>query len=129
MKRRSHNRLLSIVCLIFAFSLGTYLILSSLSDDITFFYPPSKIGYTQHNQVIRVGGVVKPNSIKKYPHNNVEFIITDYQKAIKVIYQGVLPNLFRESQGIVAKGIYDGQAFYARTLLTKHDENYKPPSQ
>ena len=128
MKRRSQNRLFYIVCLIFVLSLGVYLVLSSLSDDITFFYPPSKIPPTKHNQVIRLGGVVKPNSIKKSSHNKVEFIITDYKNEIIVIYNGVLPNLFRESQGIVAKGIYNGHSFYAKTLLTKHDENYRPPS-
>ena len=62
-------------------------------------------------------------SIKKYSNQKVEFIITDHKSDIHIIYKGVLPNLFRESQGIVAKGLYNGLHFYAKSLLTKHDEN------
>ncbi len=126
MQNRVKNRLKSIFSCLLAISLGTYLILYSLEDSITFFYPPSKINETKLGQEFRVGGVVKLRSIEKQAADKITFIITDNIKDLTVSYQGVLPALFRENQGIVAVGKLAGNIFIAKELLTKHDENYSP---
>ncbi|KAJ6644953.1 Cytochrome c-type biogenesis protein CcmE [Pseudolycoriella hygida] len=107
-------------------SLAIYMILHNLKDNITFFYPPSKINAVKTGQEFRVGGLVKVGSIEKEAPNRVNFIITDNIKELAVTYQGLLPALFRENQGIVAAGKINNNVFIARELLTKHDENYSP---
>jgi len=77
---------------------------------------------------IRVGGLVKKGSIKKINNFATEFVITDYKNNLEIFYSGILPDLFRDNQGVVAKGyLIDNDKFYAKELLIKHDENYMPP--
>jgi cytochrome c-type biogenesis protein CcmE len=97
-----------------------------LEDSIVFFYPPSKID-VKSNEEFRVGGLIKETSIHKEAADKVSFIITDGIKDLQVSYQGILPALFRENQGIVATGRMSNDIFVAHELLTKHDENYSPP--
>ena len=109
-------------------SIGVYIILSNLNDNIVFFYPPSEISKIKKNSKVRVGGIVKKGSITREIDNKIRFIITDYSEELEIIYQGILPALFREGQGIVAEGtLHPARSFLAIKLLAKHDENYMPP--
>ena len=105
------------------------LILFALSDKIVFFYTPGdleKQGITAGTRV-RIGGIVENGSVKRDAAMNVEFKVTDTEKSLTVRYKGILPDLFREGQGVVAEGVYAGaQGVMADTVLAKHDENYMP---
>ena len=105
-------------------------IFKTLEKNIVYFLSPTEI-YNEINispdKKIRVGGLVKKNSIKK-DGNRTIFIITDLKKEIIVSYSGVVPNLFSEGKGVVAEGkLRDRKYFIADTILAKHDENYMPP--
>lgn len=110
--------------------LAAALILIALSKNINLFYSPtelSQVTVSQH-KVIRVGGMVVKNSVKRASDLNVSFTITDFQREIVVHYDGILPDLFREGQGIVALGKIDEKGeFHASQVLAKHDEKYMPP--
>lgn len=104
----------------------TTLILVTLSDELLFFVTPTEIKKAGH-KTVRLGGMVVTGSIQK---NGVDvvFDLTDYDTTIQVRYKGLLPDLFREGQGIVAEGILQKEGFFqAKRLLAKHDENYMPP--
>lgn len=104
--------------------------LRSFNNNIVFFISPSDIKEEHYStdKIIRIGGLVKENSLNFIKNGEItEFIITDLNKDISVLYEGILPNLFREGQGMVAKGKFnDNNIFIALELLTKHDENYMP---
>lgn len=105
------------------------LVLYALRDTIVFFYTPSEITEkgVGPGQRLRLGGVVEVNSVKKGNGTKVSFVVTDTIKSIAVTFDGQLPDLFREGQGVVAEGVTqpDG-SFLADTVLAKHDENYMP---
>ena len=115
--------------LLFFVGSGIYITLYFLSGNIVFFITPSELSVKHLNKKVRVGGLVQVGSINKPQPDLTIFAIHDNRKSIKVEYKGVLPALFRESQGIVAEGVFSDLSgiFYATRLLTKHDENYKPP--
>ena len=122
-----YKRLKFILMLLFCFSLGLWLILKNFNENIVFFFSPSEL--KQHpviNKVIRVGGLVMKGSITKTEPSITEFSVTDNQENLKIKFIGLLPGLFRENQGIVAKGKFNGDVFMAQELLAKHDENYMP---
>lgn len=127
MQKRVQNRLKIILLYLVIGAAGVYTILYNLEDSIVFFYPPSKIN-VKNGVEFRVGGLVKSGSIHKQAADTISFTITDDIKDLQISYQGVLPALFRENQGIVAVGKLSGDIFIARELLTKHDENYSPPT-
>ncbi|MGI9387050.1 MAG: cytochrome c maturation protein CcmE [Methyloligellaceae bacterium] len=106
------------------------LVLLALEDSIVFFYSPSDIAEKKikPGQRIRLGGLVAEGSLKRSEGTTVKFAVTDTIKTINVNYKGVLPDLFREGQGVVTEGqlTTDG-AFKADNVLAKHDENYMPP--
>lgn len=106
------------------------LVLNAMRDNIVFFYSPSEIAEKSMGPGarIRVGGMVEQGTLKHIGPTTVSFDITDYAKTLSVSYTGILPDLFREGQGVVAEGVLtpDG-AFVADTVLAKHDENYMPP--
>ena len=106
------------------------LVLQSLEKNLVYFFSPSEIYERSDislNKKIRVGGVVKKDSVKK-EKNNTTFIITDYKNEIVVSYDGSTPNLFSEEKGVVAEGkLKDKKYFLADKILAKHDENYMPP--
>ena len=110
----------------FCFIVGTILIV--LQDNILFFYTPSEIlnKDLKLNEKVRLGGLVKENSVRR---NNIKinFTITDLKKDIEVTYEGLLPDLFREGQGVIVKGYLQNNIFEASEVLAKHDENYMPP--
>ena len=105
------------------------LVMTALRDEIVFFYTPTDIlsaGKAREGQRIRLGGLVKEASIKR-DGERVEFVVTDTEREIPVSYTGILPDLFREGQGVVAEGaLAAGGIFAADTVLAKHDENYMP---
>jgi cytochrome c-type biogenesis protein CcmE len=109
----------------FATGLGLY----ALKDSIVFFYGPTELAEKSlaPGARLRVGGLVKPGSLVKSADDKVSFVITDNSHDIAVTYQGELPDLFREGQGVVAEGVLQSAgAFQADTVLAKHDERYMP---
>lgn len=109
---------------------GISIILYNLDENIVFFHPPSDIEkIVAAKGKIRVGGLVKAGKIEELPNQLTRFVVTDNKQDLVIEYQGALPALFREGQGIVAEGAIDksSMVFKAKSLLTKHDENYMPP--
>ena len=126
-----YRRLFITIIIILTLGLATKLILMALEDNIVYFYTPNdlieKFGDTQNIQnKIRIGGLVLESSIKKEGEKTI-FIITDRKKEVNVVFDGPLPDLFREGQGIVAEGMFQNNNFIASEVLAKHDENYMPP--
>ena len=107
-----------------------FVILRSLEENVVYFFSPTEIYNKQNislNKKIRVGGLVKMNSIRK-SNASINFIITDLKKEIVVSYKGLVPNLFSEGKGVVAEGkLKDKKYLVADKILAKHDENYMPP--
>ena len=113
-------------------ALATFFVLKALDEKIVFFYTPSKLFEKEEDkmQYIRVGGLVKEKSIYFSDDGlKVNFMITDNKKTVNVIFEGILPDLFRENQGVVAEGRFNKEKkiFLAEKVLAKHDENYMPP--
>ena len=127
-KVKSRIRFLTLFFILLAVVI--FLVLKSLEDNVVYFLSPSEIYNKTNisfNKKIRVGGLVKMNSIKKN-ENSVNFIITDLKKEIAVSYTGLVPNLFSEGKGVIAEGkLKDKKYFIASKILAKHDENYMPP--
>ena len=126
-----YRRLFIIILIVFTIALATQLVLIALRDNIIYFFTPNelKIKYGDNENIrrkIRVGGLVLENSVVK---NNdiVNFTITDNKNEILVVFNGQLPDLFREGQGIVAEGNFKDNKLIATQVLAKHDENYMPP--
>jgi cytochrome c-type biogenesis protein CcmE len=108
---------------------ATALVLTVLNDNIVFFYSPSQVAekHPGPERRFRLGGLVEQGSVQKNGQE-VRFIVTDLQKTVPVIYRGLLPDLFREGQGVIAEGTLGADGtFTARDVLAKHDENYMPP--
>lgn len=130
MKPKS-QRLIILFFFLTLLGLSTFLVLKSLEDNIVYFYSPTDINKKiLSNEIdlskrIRIGGLVKENSILK-EGKKISFKIHDGIDEILVIYNGILPDLFREEQGIVALGKIENKNFSAIEILAKHDENYMP---
>ena len=123
------QRSIAIVSVLLILSTSTFLILKALKDNIVFFYSPTetieKFKTKKNVKKIRIGGLVVKNSLKQNK-SKVEFEITDKKTKIKIIYSGILPDLFREEQGVVVEGFIKKNIFEATEVLAKHDENYMP---
>ena len=112
---------------VLAFALG--LVLYAMSGSIVFFNSPTDVAEKkiQPGSRIRLGGLVKPGSLQRGEQLAVRFAVTDGNSDIAVSYQGILPDLFREGQGVIAEGtLQPGGAFKADSVLAKHDEKYMP---
>ena len=115
-------------------SLGTLgvaaaLVLTALNDNLVFFYSPTQVAEKSiaPDRRFRLGGLVEEGSVQK-EGQTVRFTVTDTNKTVKVVYRGILPDLFREGQGVIAEGTIGSDGlFTAREILAKHDENYMPP--
>jgi cytochrome c-type biogenesis protein CcmE len=109
---------------------GAALVVGALKDNVLYFYSPSDV-QTKHvppGVAFRIGGLVQKGSVKRGPGAEIHFLVTDGRAAVPVAYTGVLPDLFREGQGVVASGaLEDGGTFTASEILAKHDERYMPP--
>ena len=107
------------------------LVLTALNDNIVFFYSPTQIVEKKipPERRFRMGGLVEAGSVTKSADGQVtKFTVTDTNKTVNVVYRGLLPDLFREGQGVVAEGSLGADGvFVAREILAKHDENYMPP--
>lgn len=131
-KRRKRATLLIILISITAASI--YLILWALRDNIVFFYSPTEVyqkvrsGEINNQSFLRLGGMVKESSVLRSTDGSIVFTITDFRSDIRVYYLGIVPDLFREGQGVIAEGrIKENFLFNASSILAKHDENYMPP--
>ena len=103
--------------------------LYALSDNIVFFYSPTDVVQRSASvgARLRVGGLVKPETVVKSGDETVNFVVTDGEHDLKVTYKGLLPDLFREGQGVVAEGVLESSGrLHADTILAKHDERYMP---
>lgn len=111
-------------------TLAAGLVLFALRDSIVFFHTPSDIAEKPiaAGQRFRLGGLVAAGSVKRGGGTKIDFIVTDTLKTVPVVYEGVLPDLFKEGQGVVAEGKLSPEGtFLADSVLAKHDENYMPP--
>ena len=130
LSKKTKTRIILLVVLSFTLALIIVLILKALEENVVYFFSPTEIfnkPEVTFNKKIRVGGLVKENSIIKND-TSINFIITDLKNEIIVSYKGLVPNLFSEGKGVVAEGmIRDKKYFIADKILAKHDENYMPP--
>ena len=128
MKKR-HKNLIFIVTGIAGLGIASMLILNAFRSNLVFFYTPTQVlgGEAPANRPFRVGGLVEKGSVKR-DGLKVSFVVTDLNKSLVINYRGILPDLFREGQGIVAQGrLEPGNYFIAQQVLAKHDEKYMPP--
>jgi cytochrome c-type biogenesis protein CcmE len=126
---RKKRRLVLIGSSLSVLAVAVALILSAMRQSIVFFNSPTEIA--EHRAApgarVRMGGLVKDGSIKRDAGLHVSFVVTDGKSDVPVTYQGIVPDLFREGQGVVVEGkIGQGNVFAADTVLAKHDERYMP---
>ena len=137
---KRQNRMILVALLVSGVFLAGYLGIKAFSENLLYFYTPSDIleGKVPDDKSLRIGGLVEDGSVKR-DGMLVKFTVTDNAESIAVIYEGILPDLFREGQGVVASGSIDkecskawvgvkcNRTFIATEVLAKHDENYMPP--
>lgn len=125
------KRLYLILAVLVGVGIAVTLVLQAFQQNMMFYYDPTQIkaGEAPTNRDIRIGGMVVDGSIKREENDlTVHFDLTDYKESVTVTYTGILPDLFREGQGIVGRGrIQDDGSIIAEEVLAKHDENYMPP--
>lgn len=129
MTRKQRRGVLIGTCLV-VLGVAVGLVLYAMRDSIVFFYSPSEVAEMNvaPGQRFRLGGLVEKGSVVRGEGTTVRFVITDRAKTLPVTYTGVLPDLFREGQGVVAEGTLQSDGlFHADSVLAKHDENYMPP--
>jgi cytochrome c-type biogenesis protein CcmE len=104
------------------------LVLNAFQSNLVFFYSPTQVAAQEapKGRTFRVGGLVQEGSVQR-EGTKVNFVITDTAQTVRVRYEGILPDLFKEGKGVVAQGQLQGGEFVAREVLAKHDENYMPP--
>ena len=125
------RRFLFVGVAIVAVVIAATLITSALRSNIAYFFSPSQVmaGEVTRGKVFRLGGMVRVGSLQRQGKSlDVNFVVTDNQYDIKVVHHGILPDLFKEGKGVVAKGRLNSEGvFVADEVLAKHDENYMPP--
>lgn len=130
MKARSKRAMLLAGALA-ALTMAAWFVLSAFQKNLVFFFSPSEIlaGEVPTGRSFRIGGMVEVGSVQRPGDGlTVHFVVTDTAQRVPVLYSGILPDLFREGQGVVAQGRMDEQGrFVADQVLAKHDENYMPP--
>ena len=130
MTRTVKNRLIKILLSLLILIVAVFIIIFNLRDNIVYFYTPTELERIDisEKKIMRVGGLVKKDSIKNDGSKNFSFVITDNTNEINVDFQGILPSLFAEEKGVVVEGSYvQENLFRANKVLAKHDENYMPP--
>ena len=128
MKRR-HKRIGFIVAGLVGLSIAAYLVASAFRNNLVFFFSPTQVAAKEApvNRTFRIGGLVQEGTLKR-DGINVQFTVTDTAASVPVVYNGILPDLFKEGRGCVAQGkIGADGVFHADQVLAKHDENYMPP--
>ena len=129
LSKKVKSRIFFLAVSLISVAIVIFIVLRSLEENVVYFFSPSEI-YNKtdisFDKKIRIGGLVKTNSINKN-ETSINFIITDLKKEILVSYRGLVPNLFSEGKGVVAEGkLKDKKYFVADKILAKHDENYRP---
>ena len=126
------RRLIYVVILLIGIGVAISLALYALNDNINLYYTPSEVvtGHVPMNHVFRMGGLVKKGSVQHEKNSLlVSFLVTDLKHDITVTYNGILPDLFRDGQGVVVQGqVTPSGQFKADQVLAKHDEKYMPPA-
>lgn len=125
------RRLTLVIGILAGVAVAGALTLGAFRENVMFFFDPSQVagGEAPVDQRFRLGGMVKPGSVDRVAGSlDMSFVVTDFQRDVKVVYSGVVPDLFRENQGVVAHGKLGADGvFVADEILAKHDENYMPP--
>lgn len=125
------QRMLTVALVLTGVALAVGLALQAFEENLLFFYSPSQVlaGEAPEGRTFRLGGLVTDGSMYREPGElEVRFTVTDNQNSLTVFYEGVLPDLFREGQGVIANGTLQSDgSFRAEEVLAKHDENYMPP--
>ncbi|HEV7164404.1 MAG TPA: cytochrome c maturation protein CcmE [Gammaproteobacteria bacterium] len=126
-----YRRLTAVILVLIGVGIAVALALKAFNKNILYYYTPSQVaaGEAKAGQMFRMGGLVATGSVQRTPGSmTVSFVLTDMQHSVPIVYTGILPDLFREGQGIVVHGSIaaDGQ-FTADEVLAKHDEKYMPP--
>lgn len=130
MTPRRRQRLVLVGLIVVGCTIATGLALLALQENINLFFSPSQIveGTAPSNTTIRLGGMVVAGSVQRGDNLGVTFVLTDFAEQVTVAYEGILPDLFREGQGIVTQGKLDSTGrFVAEQVLAKHNETYMPP--
>ncbi len=128
-----HKRMAFLALGLAVLGVAAWLVFKALGNNLSYFFSPTEVveGKAPADHVFRLGGLVEPGSLKREGEGKVvlaTFVVTDNHQSVKVRYQGILPDLFAEGQGVIAQGRMgpDG-VFVADEVLAKHDENYMPP--
>ena len=128
--KKVKSRIIFLILLLLSVVAIGFFVLKSLKENVVYFFSPTEIYDKPNislNKKIRIGGLVKENSLDK-SQKSIQFIITDLKNEIIVVYNGPVPNLFSEGKGVIAEGkLKDKKYFVANKILAKHDENYMPP--
>lgn len=126
-----HKRLALIGIGLAGLGIGTALVLNAFQSNLVFFFSPTQVAAREApvQKAFRIGGLVERGSVKREDDGlTVRFVVTDLANSTKVVYNGILPDLFKEGKGVVAQGKLDADGvFRADQVLAKHDENYMPP--
>ena len=130
LSKKVKSRMIFLIVSLLLATAVIFFIFKSLEDNVVYFFSPTEIynkSNISFNEKIRIGGLVKENSLVKN-QKSIKFIITDLKNEIIVSYNGQVPNLFSEGKGVIAEGkLRDKKYFVANRILAKHDENYMPP--
>ena len=125
------KRMATVAAILVGVGIATAFALQAFNQNLLYYYSPTQIhaGEAPDTRTIRVGGLVENGSVQREPGSlEVRFTLTDFANTVGVSYTGVLPDLFREGQGIIARGtMREDGVFVAQEVLAKHDENYMPP--
>ncbi len=125
-----HKRMWMVGGIVAGVALAAFFAVKAFRSNVMFFFDPSQIaaGAVPQGQRFRLGGMVVKGSLEKSPGTlDVKFLVTDYKHTVPVTYSKILPDLFRDGQGVVAHGTMQGGIFVADEVLAKHDEKYMPP--
>jgi cytochrome c-type biogenesis protein CcmE len=126
-----HKRFGFVIVGLAALGLATYLVLTALEGNLSYFFSPTEVadGKAPDNHIFRLGGLVEDGSVQREDGSlTVNFVVTDMAQRVTVAYEGILPDLFAEGQGVIAQGkMGPGNVFVAEEVLAKHDETYMPP--
>jgi len=125
-----HKRLLLVLGIVAGVSVAALLAFQAFRSNVMFFFDPSQVaaGDAPQDKRFRLGGMVEKGSLDKTSGTlDVKFLVTDFKHTVAVKYSGILPDLFREGQGVIAYGHMQGETFAADEILAKHDEKYMPP--
>jgi cytochrome c-type biogenesis protein CcmE len=124
------KRMFFVAALVAGVGIAITLALQAFNENLLYFFSPTQVqaGEAPKERSFRLGGLVVEGSVQRDPNSlKISFDLTDTDNSIAVNYQGILPDLFREGQGIVATGKFTDNIFFAEEVLAKHDENYMPP--